>query len=131
MAIQTRAPILDVRSACRALGMPRASLYRAIGPKKPARVRQSPRRIPPEERAGILATSHEPRFVDCPPAQIVAQLLDEGRYLCSERTFYRVLAENGQSRERRDQLRRPPTSSGRGTSRSSTGRPSGPTSTST
>lgn len=107
MAIQTRAPILDVRSACRALAMPPASFYRAVGPKRPARVRHSPRRISPEERTEILATSHEPRFVDCPPAQIVARLLDEGRYLCSERTFYRVLAEHGQSRERRDQLRHP------------------------
>ncbi len=49
---------------------------------------------------------HEPRFVDLAPAQVYATLLDEDRYLCSERTFYRVLAENAEVRERRDQLRR-------------------------
>jgi len=102
-----RPDILDVRSACRALAMPPASFYRAIGPKRPSRTRHSPRRIPEEERAGILATSCETRFVDCPPAQIVARLLDEGRYLCSERTLYRLLAQQGQVRERRDQLRHP------------------------
>ena len=87
--------------------MPPASFYRAVGPKRPARVRQSPRHISAQERGEILATACEPRFVDCPPAQIVSRLLDEGRYLCSERSLYRILAEVGQVRERRDQLRHP------------------------
>jgi putative transposase len=55
----------------------------------------------------VLAALHEPRFVDLAPAQVYATLLDEDRYLCSERTFYRVLAENAEVRERRDQLRHP------------------------
>jgi putative transposase len=55
----------------------------------------------------VLAVLHEPRFVDLPPAEVYAALLDEGRYLCSERTMYRVLAENAEVRERRDQLRHP------------------------
>jgi putative transposase len=50
---------------------------------------------------------HEPRFVDLAPAEVYATLLDEGRYLCSERTFYRILATNAEVRERRDQLRHP------------------------
>ena len=50
---------------------------------------------------------HDPRFVDLAPAQVVAALLDEGTYLCSERTMYRVLAANREVRERRDQLRHP------------------------
>src|SRR5207249_3424047 len=50
---------------------------------------------------------HEPRFVDLAPAQVYAQLLDEDRYLCSERTMYRVLEENREVRERRNQLRHP------------------------
>jgi putative transposase len=50
---------------------------------------------------------HEPRFADLAPAEVYAALLDEGRYLCSERTMYRVLAENSEVRERRDQLRHP------------------------
>jgi len=54
-----------------------------------------------------LAELHSPRFVDCSPAQVWATLLDEGRYRASERTMYRLLAANGERRERRDQLRHP------------------------
>jgi len=50
---------------------------------------------------------HEPRFVDLAPAEVYATLLDEGRYLCSERTMYRVLAAHQEVRERRNQLRHP------------------------
>jgi putative transposase len=50
---------------------------------------------------------HEPRFVDRAPAEVYATLLDEGQYLCSERTMYRILAANAEVRERRDQLRHP------------------------
>jgi putative transposase len=55
----------------------------------------------------VTAVLHEPRFVDRPPAQIYAQLLDEGRYLCSPRTMYRILSSEGASHERRDVLRHP------------------------
>ena len=51
---------------------------------------------------------HSERFVDAAPAQVHATLLEEGRYLCSLRTMYRILATNGEVRERRDQLRHPP-----------------------
>jgi len=53
----------------------------------------------------VLTMLHEPRFVDLAPAEIYATLLDEGRYLCSERTMYRVLAKHQEVRERRNQLR--------------------------
>jgi len=55
----------------------------------------------------VLAVLHEPRFVDLAPGQVYAQLLDEGRYLCSPRTMYRVLSACQEVRERRDQLRHP------------------------
>jgi putative transposase len=55
----------------------------------------------------VLEILHEPRFLDLAPAQVFAQLLDEDRFLCSERTMYRILAENQEVRERRDQLRHP------------------------
>ena len=55
----------------------------------------------------MLEVLHSERFVDCSPAQVWATLLDEGRYLASERTMYRLLAANGEVRERRDQLRHP------------------------
>ena len=51
---------------------------------------------------------HSERFVDSSPAQVCATLLDEGSYLCSERTMYRLLdAKHGGVRERRDQLTHP------------------------
>jgi putative transposase len=55
----------------------------------------------------VLEALHEPRFVDLAPAAVYATLLDEGRYLCSERTMYRLLAEHQEVRERRNQLRHP------------------------
>jgi putative transposase len=66
-----------------------------------------PRALSVKERAEILGILNEERFCDQAPAEIYATLLDEGRYLCSERTMYRILSENGQVRERRDQLRHP------------------------
>jgi putative transposase len=47
------------------------------------------------------------RFQNRAPAQVYATLLDEGVYVCSERTMYRILQAQGQVRERRDQLRHP------------------------
>ena len=55
----------------------------------------------------MLEELNSERFVDCSPAQVWASLLDEGRYLCSERTMYRILAEHDQVRERRKQLTHP------------------------
>jgi putative transposase len=55
----------------------------------------------------VLAVLHEPRFVDLAPAEVYATLLDEGRYLCSERTMYRLLAAHDEVRERRNHLRHP------------------------
>ena len=59
------------------------------------------------ERARILQVVNSPEFVDLPPVQIYAQLLDEGVYLASTSTIYRALAENSQVRERRRQARHP------------------------
>jgi putative transposase len=50
---------------------------------------------------------HEPRFVDLAVPEVHATMLEEGRYLCSVRTMYRVLDENAEVRERRNQLRHP------------------------
>ena len=70
-----------------------------------------------EERKGILDTLHEERFVDQAPREVYSALLDEGIYLCSVRTMYlsacghaqagRILEENEEVRERRNQLRHP------------------------
>jgi putative transposase len=60
-----------------------------------------------EERETVRAVLNSVRFQDCAPAAIQATLLDEGQYLCSTRTMYRVLEQDGATRERRDQLTHP------------------------
>jgi putative transposase len=61
----------------------------------------------PEERVKVLDTLHEERFVDQAPREVEATLLDEGTHLCSVSTMYRVLRENQEVRERRNQVRHP------------------------
>ena len=96
---------LGVGRLCAALALPRATYYRRLEaqavPPRPTPARA----LSAVERQQVLAVLHEPQFVDLAPAEVYARLLDEGRYLCSERTMYRVLAENAEIRERRDQLR--------------------------
>ena len=60
-----------------------------------------------QERQVVLNLLREPRFVDLAPAEVYACLLDQGLYLCSIRTMYRILVEHDEVRERRRQLRRP------------------------
>jgi putative transposase len=91
--------------ACRMLAVARASYYRSLASPRVTVRRPSPRALLAGERAGVLDALHEPRFVDLAPAEVYATLLDEGRYLCSERTMYRILAANQEVRDRRDQLR--------------------------
>jgi putative transposase len=68
---------------------------------------QQPRSLTAVERKQVLEVLHSDRFRAAAPASIYATLLDEGRYLCSERTLYRVLASAQEVRERRDQARHP------------------------
>jgi putative transposase len=98
---------LSVKAVCNAIGLPRATYYRARSPSTRIRPpRTAPERsLRAEERAAVLSVLHEPRFADRAPAEVYATLLDEGAYLCSERTMYRILAANAESRERRNQLR--------------------------
>ncbi len=96
--------------ACEALGIPRATLYRRRRPlaRPPHAPRPTPARaLAAPERAAVLETLNSERFADKAPAEIYATLLDEGRFLCSTRTMYRILDEEGQVRERRNQLRHP------------------------
>src|SRR5713226_6206092 len=101
-------PRLGVAPTCAALGVATASYYRRLKPKPAAPPRPTPARaLGPSERAAVLGVLHEPPFVDLAPTQVYAHLLDEGRYLCSPRTMYRMLAASAEVRERRDQLRHP------------------------
>jgi hypothetical protein len=94
--------------ACRALGVPRASLYRRMQPAAPRRVRPTPARaLDAAERQTVLDHLHLERFCDKAPTEVFAMLIDEGIYLCSIRTMHRILAQNGELKERRNQLRYP------------------------
>ncbi len=110
--LQELSPIVGTRSACRLLGASSATIYRRRRPPRPRepRPRSAPARALSErEREAVLDLLHSDRFVDSSPAQVWATLLEEGRYLASERTMYRLLASrHGWVRERRDQLTHPP-----------------------
>lgn len=104
--VEDRDPVIPVVTACAALGVGRATLYRGRRPA-PARVTSStrppsPRRLTDEERKRILDTLHDSKFADQPPAEVYATLLGGGEYIGSIRTMYRVLAEAGEVRERRN-----------------------------
>jgi putative transposase len=101
--------VIGTLPACRALGVAPATIYRRRRPpeKRATERRPSPRALTCEEREAVVEVLHSDRFVDSAPAQVWATLLDEERYLCSERTMYRLLAERAEVRERRDQLRHP------------------------
>lgn len=107
-AVNELAPDIGIQAACDALGVVRSSFYRQ---QRPAAVTE-PRPAPPrtlsrEERETVLAHLHEKRFQDRSPAAVQATLLDEGVYHCSLRTMYRILAQHGETRERRHQRTHP------------------------
>lgn len=111
-AVDTLSPDVGIRAACRAFGVSRATRYRhktvqrISFPDVPARP-APPRALGPDERQAVLDTLHCERFIDLAPREIYATLLDEGKYYCSIRTMYRILEENREVKERRNQLRHP------------------------
>jgi putative transposase len=107
-AIEAASPTMGTAAACDAMGIARASVYRRRQPTRPPAPRPTPTRaLDPIERQTVLETLHSERFLDAAPAQVHATLLDEGTYLCSPRTMYRLLDTAGEIKERRDQVRRP------------------------
>lgn len=94
-AVEWRPADVPVAVACRAVGLSRATLYRARKPRPPrepvART-PSPRRLSDEERRVVIETLTSPEFADQPPAEVFATLLGRGVYLASIRTMYRLLA---------------------------------------
>jgi putative transposase len=130
----TEGGLASARAACQLLGKPRSSHYRRLRPAPPGQLndgqtgdrnsdapdggqdgghegRQSRRRpsnaLSDAERARVLDLLRGGRFVDKAPAQVWATLLDEGVYLCSESTMYRLLRAHGEVRERRRHARHP------------------------
>jgi putative transposase len=116
-AVTELAPQVGVRAACQAVGAAQAGYYRrhrqSPTPARPAPIphteRAQPRALTAGERAAILAELHSDRFADMAPAEVWAVLLDEGRYLGSVSTFYRLLRAAGESKERRRQATHPAT----------------------
>ena len=114
-AVAELAPRTGTRAACAAVGCAQASWYRrhrrSPQPPRPEpvphRERHQPRALDPGERRQIVAVLHSGRFADAAPAEVWATLLDEGSYLGSVSTFYRVLRDQGEVRERRRQATHP------------------------
>jgi putative transposase len=102
-------PQIATRHALRALGASHATWYRrhALRLVRARAQPVSPLALSATERGTILEVLNSDRFADATPYTAFARLLDEGTYLASVRTFYRVLATSGQSRERRNQLIHP------------------------
>jgi len=114
-AVMELAPQLGVRAACEAVGAAQAGYYRrhrqSPAPARPEPIphhqRCPPRALTATEQQAILDALHSDRFADLAPAQVWATLLDEGVYLGSESTFYRLLRRAGEVRERRAQATHP------------------------
>ena len=99
-------PEVPIVRACEALGISRASLYRATEAAVPPAPRfrgSQPRRLDDRERQLVLDTLHSSEFADQPPTEVYAKLLSRGVYLASIRTIYRILAAVGETAERRAQ----------------------------
>lgn len=100
LAIET-----GINPACNNLGIAKSSYYYWKSPGK-NNVKKT-KRVPdfaytPEEREYILSVMNSDKYMDKSPYEIKASKLDEGEYLCSERTMYRLLEDNNQVRERRN-----------------------------
>jgi len=106
-------PHTGKKAACEALLVPRATFYRHHSSKSRPKNSSTQRPTPPlalndVERQAVIDVLHSEQFCDDAPHQVYAKLLDEGRYLCSIRTMYRILeAEHGCVKERRKQVQRP------------------------
>ena len=109
--VEDLSPFVGTSAACVALSVPRATYYRrcraASAAPAAAATKRSPRGLSAQDRREVLEVLNRDEHVDLAPRQVFARLLDLGVYLCSIRTMYRLLKQNAQIRERRDQLRHP------------------------
>jgi len=105
-------PVIGVRAACKALAVDRPGYYRRHRKSPPAPKPEGvpavqARALTEVERKEVRRVLESPEHVDEAPATVYAKLLDEGVYLCSERTMYRVLHEHDEVKERRRQATHP------------------------
>jgi putative transposase len=111
-ALEELAPLVGRAGACRAVGINRPTWYahhrQSPAPPRPKRTpKPHPKALAEAEREDVLAVLHSERFADVAPEEVYATLLDEGVYLCSASTMYRLLRERGEVRERRRQAIHP------------------------
>ncbi|MFM2416722.1 MAG: hypothetical protein RL385_1445 [Pseudomonadota bacterium] len=97
---------IPFKPACDVLGLPRSTARRLLaprvhGPRKPRPT--SPRKLSEAETQRVRDTLHSERFQDQAPRQVYAELMDEGVYIASPSTMYRILAANSEAAERRSQ----------------------------
>lgn len=94
---------VSVTALCNAMGIARATAYRLWGIpiEKQKKTGASPRALSQTENQAVLDILHSSRFIDQSPQEVYATLLDEGQYLCSIRTMYRLLDRHNEVRERR------------------------------
>jgi putative transposase len=107
-SIQQNSEQIGVADACDALDMPRAGYYRWLQRQRSSvskTKRISPRRLSDQERREILTLLTDERFMELAVPEVYYTLLDEGKYLCSWRTMYRILNETKAVKERRNQRR--------------------------
>jgi len=95
-----------IKEACDTLGVSRSAWYRHRRPKPPDR-RRPPRKLQESERAQVLTTLNSETYQDESVPSAQTQLLDQGTYLCSQRTMYRILQAEKQVRQRRNQREHP------------------------
>jgi len=115
-AVVALTPLVGRKAACAAVGMSRATHYRThpvsepVEPVEPRPAREpqrQPRALTPQEQATVLEVLHSERFADAAPATVYATLLDEGSYLASESTMYRLLRARGETGDRRNHATHP------------------------
>ncbi len=93
---------LGIQALCLAFGMSRSTLYRLPKPKVTLKIRPlHHRRLSPEEESCVMEKLNCERFRDMAPPEVYTTMLDEGLYLCAQRTMYRILERNHQTVQRR------------------------------
>lgn len=100
--------LIPVDMLCSAMQIPRATYYRHVGSNQCAQNEIVPRTTPvnalnSQEKQCVLDLLHSERFIDKTPYDMYYELIDKGEYYCSPRTMYRILADHGETKDRRIQ----------------------------